>query len=479
MPLPSLIEIVPLDKPVQAQITVPGSKSVTNRALVLAALANGVTTLQGALWSEDTRVMAECLQKLGFTVQTAADPEEACNRTLTIQGQGGRVLAGGVPGQPLELFVGNAGTAARFVAALVCRGRGVYRLDGTRRMQERPQAALFRALRELGYRVDSPGDKLPAVIYGQGPRPGKCRVSLEESSQFASALLLSGRDCWEIEMVGANTDEQPYVEMTRALIKSFPLQGGVFRVEPDASSGSYFLGAEWVLRNAEIAAAFQEALAAWHGQEPAEKSWELGLTGLTAISIRHWPASGWQVDADFPKFLSGPEPQLQTGGGDTLLPRHRVRFSLPTEVSREHDLGDSIMTAAVLAPLAGHLIRLTDLGRLRLQESERVAALRTELTRCGAQVVEKGDTLTILPSANRLHGAEIETYDDHRLAMCFAILGLKVPGIKIKNPSCVRKTFPNFFQKLAARPPDGLGATILDANTGRALAGDELLANEP
>ncbi|MGA2662334.1 MAG: 3-phosphoshikimate 1-carboxyvinyltransferase [Verrucomicrobiota bacterium] len=478
MPLPSLIEILPLDKSVQAEITVPGSKSITNRALVLAALAEGVTTLQGALWSEDTRVMVECLRKLGFTVQTAPDPEEACNRTLTVQGRGGRVPAGGLEGRPLDLFVGNAGTAARFVAAFVCRGSGVYRLDGVRRMRERPQAPLFRALREVGCRVDSPNDKLPAVIYGQGARPGKCRVSLEESSQFASALLLSGRDCWEIEIVGANQDEQPYVEMTRALIKSFPSLGGVFRIEPDASSGSYFLGAEWILRNAEIAAAFQEALAAWHGQVPTEKSWELNLARLTTISVRHWPTSGWQVDAEFPKFLCGPEPQLQGGGGDTLLPRHRVMLDLPKEVSREHDLGDSIMTAAVLAPLAGHLIRLTDLGRLRLQETERVAALRTELTRCGAQVVEQGDTLTILPSANRLHGAEIQTYDDHRLAMCFAILGLKVPGIKIKNPSCVKKTFPNFFQKLAGPPPQGLGAAILDANTGRPLTGDELLPSD-
>ncbi|HXP59188.1 MAG TPA: 3-phosphoshikimate 1-carboxyvinyltransferase [Dongiaceae bacterium] len=478
MPLPSLIEIVPLHKPVQAQITVPGSKSITNRALVLAALAEGVTTLQGALWSEDTQVMAACLEKLGFTIQVAADPEEACNRTLTVQGHGGRVPAGGVPGQPLELFVANAGTAARFVGALVCRGRGVYRLDGVRRMQERPQAALFRALRELGCRVDSPNDKLPAVIYGQAARPGKCRVSLEESSQFASALLLSGRGCWEIEIVGANPDEQPYVEMTRALMRSFPFLGGAFRIEPDASSGSYFLGAEWILRNGEITAAFQQALAASRDTAPAAKSLELTLSDLTAISVRHWPTSGWQVDADFPKFLSGPEAQLQSGGGDTLLPRHRVALDLPKEVSREHDLGDSIMTAAVLAPLAGHLIRLTDLGRLRLQETERVAALRTELTRCGAQVVEQGDTLTILPSASRLHGAEIETYDDHRLAMCFAILGLKVPGIKLKNPSCVNKTFPDFFQKLAAPPPRGLGATILDAFTGRPLSGGDLLPSD-
>ena len=132
------------------------------------------------------------------------------------------------------------------------------------------------------------------------------------------------------------------------------------------------------------------------------------------------------------------------------------------------------MTAVVLAPFADHVIRFDDLTRLRHQECERVVALRTELTKCGAKVVEDGDTLTVYPST--LHGAEIETYNDHRMAMCFAILGLKVPGIKIKNPACVKKTFPNFFQKLAAPPPKGLGAVIRDAKTERSLAQDELWA---
>lgn len=132
------------------------------------------------------------------------------------------------------------------------------------------------------------------------------------------------------------------------------------------------------------------------------------------------------------------------------------------------------MTAIVVAPFAGHRLSFTDLGRLRVQECERVVALRTELTKCGAKVVEEGDTLTVYPS--KLHGAEIETYNDHRMAMCFAILGLKVAGIKIKNPACVKKTFPNFFQKLAAPPPHGLGATILDGHTGRKLAVAELFA---
>ena len=143
-------------------------------------------------------------------------------------------------------------------------------------------------------------------------------------------------------------------------------------------------------------------------------------------------------------------------------------------LSRKTDLGDSIMTAIAIAPLGFATIRFKDLGRLRVQETERVVALRTELTKCGAKVVEKGDTLTVGPS--QLHGAEIETYNDHRMAMCFAILGLKVPGIKIRNPACVKKTFPNFFQKLAAPPPNGLGATILDAKTGRKLELKELFA---
>lgn len=145
--------------------------------------------------------------------------------------------------------------------------------------------------------------------------------------------------------------------------------------------------------------------------------------------------------------------------------------------SRINDMGDSIMTAIVLAPFASGPCTFTDLARLRVQETERVVALRTELTKCGAKVVEdeKNHTLTVYPSA--LHGAEIETYNDHRMAMCFAVLGLKVPGIKIKNPACVKKTFPNFFQKLATPPPHGLGAEIRDAATGRKLVVEELFAD--
>lgn len=417
MPLPSLIEIIPPAGPIRAEIAVPGSKSLTNRALVLAALAEGVTTLRGALWSEDTQVMTDCLRRLGFEVRVEADPAEDANRTLVVHGQGGSIPRAGTPEAPLELFVGNAGTAARFLAALVCLGRGAYRLGGVPRMHERPQAALFHALRGLGYRVDAPNDRLPAVIHGKGPRPGRCTVAVGESSQFASALLLAaGAGGWQVDVEqNGDAEELPYVEMTRALVRAFPRRGGGFQIEPDASSGSYFIAARWL---------------------------------LGGIAVRDWPTSGAQIDAAFPKFLP-----------------------LPAEVSRARDLGDSIMTAIVLAPLAGQPVRFTDLGRLRVQECERVTALRTELSKCGAHVVEEGDTLTVHPSA--FHGAEIETYDDHRMAMCFAVLGLKVPGLRIRNPACVRKTFPNFFVKLAAPPPHGLGVEIRDA-TGRRLAPAEL-----
>jgi 3-phosphoshikimate 1-carboxyvinyltransferase len=451
MALPELIEIVPLDKAVRAEITVPGSKSITNRALILAALADGEVTLTGALWSEDTQIMVECLQKLGFEIRVENDPAEFCNRTITVKGLGGKIPNAGTVENPLELFVGNAGTAARFLSAFVCLGNGVYRLSGVARMHERPQAALFEALREIGYLVESENNKLPVKIFGEGPMRGKCTVSIEESSQFASALLLCAKiGKWEIEVVGENAEESPYVVMTSELVILLNNRHKFFHIEPDASSGSYFHAASWLL---------------WASQLNPDR---------LQIRVQRWPSSKMQIDAKYPAY------QIES--------RHVF--------SRKSDLADGIMTQIVLAPFSrlplsnnfrfprsdinnsldkSQPIIFTDLGRLRVQETERVVALRTELTKCGAKVVEEGDTLTVWPSP--LHGAEIETYNDHRMAMCFAILGLKVPGIKIKNPACVKKTFPNFFQKLAAPPPHGLGAEILDAKSGRKLTHEELFAD--
>ena len=463
MPLPNFIEIVPLKERVTATVTIPGSKSITNRALILAAHAQGETILRGALWSEDTQVMVECLQELGYMVTVAPDPSESCNRTITVYGKGAQVPTGGTEEQPVELFVGNAGTAARFLSAFVCLGRGVYRIHGVPRMHERPQAALFQALRSLGYRIDSPNDKLPVTIYGTGPRPGKCQVSIEQSSQFASALLLSAaRGGWQVVVSGGDAEEASYIAMTSKMIEVFPKNGGTFQIEPDASSGSYFVATEWLELPSSQCTEYSERLGA-----------EVQASYSSSVSVANWPVSGWQIDEAFPEVLGrAAEPELAAARGKSRA------LALRQDISRARDLGDSIMTAIVIAPVIAarvRPIRFTDLGRLRLQECERVVALRTELTKCGANVLETGDTLEVLPS--ELHPAEIETYNDHRMAMCFAILGLKVPGIRIKNPACVKKTFPNFFQKLATPAPHGLGATILDVQMGRPLGLPELFAD--
>ncbi|HZX87240.1 MAG TPA: 3-phosphoshikimate 1-carboxyvinyltransferase [Reyranella sp.] len=419
--LPRLIEVSPPSGRRESKVVLPGSKSLTNRALILAALARAPVVLRGALWSEDTQAMVECLERLGFGVEVADDPAEPANRMLTVRGAGGRIPNAGTPDEPLELFVENAGTAARFLPPMLCLGHGSYRVSGIERMHQRPQAALVAALRQLGYRIDTPNDRLPAVIHGTGPRPGAaCSVSVEESSQFASALLLSaGIGGWQIAVTGANEDELPYVDMTRRLVKDFPWDGGVYDIEADASGASYFWGADWLLRE-----------------------------GGSRVTVVPTPSSGMQADQKFLDLVAqGP---------------WRAAYS------RQTDLADSIMTAIVLAPFAPETTRFTELGRLRVQECERVKALRTELTKCGARVEESGDTLTIHPSP--LHGAEIETYNDHRVAMCFGMLGLRVPGMRLGNPACVRKTFPNFFAKLAE-----LGTVIEDAD-GKLLSGDELLA---
>ncbi len=429
MALPRRIELVPLERPVAAQVVVPGSKSLTNRAMILAALSEGVVTLEGALWSEDTQVMAEALSRLGWSVEVEEDPHESANRRIQVTGRGGKVPEGGTRGVPLELFVGNAGTAARFLMAMVCLGRGWYRLHGVPRMHERPQAGLVQALKDLGYRVESmegDPDCLPLLIEGAGRRPGAlCQVSIQESSQFASALLLAARwGGWEVNWQSGRGEHAPYVSMTEALIRDFPASGGVCSIEADASGGSYF----WAIG---------------------------GLQGLRfpsaveRVEVCHWPTSGWQVDACFPRF-----------------------WPLPETISRESDLGDSIMTSIVMAPWAAHPVRFTDLGRLRVQECERVLALKTELRKCGVRVEEEGDVLTVFPS--RPHGARISTYHDHRMAMCFAVLGTVVSGIVMEDPECVKKTFPNFFRKLASSPPLGMGVGVLDAETRQPLCGDLL-----
>lgn len=510
MPLPKMIEVVPFTKQqlaafksTKAEIVIPGSKSITNRAIVLAAMSEGTVTLNGALWSEDTEAMSDCMQKLGIKTVVEPDPKVAANRIITVTGCGGKIPLGGTEEAPLELFVANAGTAARFLTAMVCLGEVgfVYRLSGVPRMHERPQKELIRALRALGYRVDTPNDKLPAVVHGGGPKPGPIVVSVDDSSQFASALLLSSRrGGWEVSTPeGSNPDELPYVEMTRRMVEVFPHSGGEFQIEPDASSASYFHACNTLFPSIQP------------------------VRVMACQPPKRDGGTGWQIDAEYPRLspVAGGDASAATdvtdggsavaAGGGTIsaaaveassyLERHGVEAALAnalkqavkaqpadplasigkalvaeslqrkstTTISRKTDLGDSIMTAITIAPLAAGPYSFTKLGVLRKQECERVRALKDELRKCSAKVEETGDTLDITPcELGSLGNTFIHTYHDHRMAMCFATLGLAVAGLKLEDPSCVRKTVPSFFQLLGAPPPHGLGVEIweCDPTTG-------------
>lgn len=476
MPLPSLIEIVPFSEEqlnafceAKSKIVIPGSKSITNRAIVLAALGDGPVTLRGALWSEDTEAMSDCMKRLGIQVDIADDPDVQANRIITVHGCNGRIPKSGTAEAPLELFVANAGTAARFLSAMVCLGEGVYRLSGVPRMHERPQMELIRALRALGYRIETPNDKLPAVFHGSGRKPGEVTVSVDDSSQFASALLLSSRSGgWDVSVPeGANPDELPYVEMTRRMLEVFPKSGGSFQIEPDASSASYFHA---------VNALFPKI-------SP--------VLVMACQPPRCDGGTGWQIDAEFPRLAprageavkdkckvdelcekeSKVDEQCEKETKKIKTSHTEIEAVAKVEktISRKTDLGDSIMTGIAIAPLAGLPYTFTKLGVLRKQECERVKALHDELTKCRAQVKEVEDTLEVTPCrAADLGNARICTYHDHRMAMCFATLGLAVGGIKIEDPSCVRKTVPSFFQILAAAPPQGLGVEIweCDSSTG-------------
>jgi len=384
--LPDPYPIEPLTKPPNCTITVPGSKSITNRALILAALADGKCILRGALWADDTRVMVDSLQKLGFEVTVEPDPAEECNRTITVVGRGGEI-----PAKKAELYVGNAGTAARFLTALVCLGHGEYTIRGDERMNERPMKDLFDALQKLGIEITSTHDQLPATIHAQGLRGGEVAIGTKHTSQFASAFILIEKAAkltiWSQDV----EDENGYVPLTVATVKQFRSD---FQIEPDLSSASYFLAVKHLMGG--------------------------------RVEIAQWPAESAQIDRNFQK----------------LLPP-------PARISRKSDLGDSVMTLAICAPFGRHPMQVVRAERMRAQETDRIHAIVTELGRIGVMAEEDEDGFTVHPAKpDRLHGADIETYNDHRMAMCFAVLGLKVPGIRIKNPGCVSKTFPNFFEKL-------------------------------
>ncbi|WP_422931025.1 3-phosphoshikimate 1-carboxyvinyltransferase [Singulisphaera sp. PoT] len=408
-------------------VRVPGSKSITNRALIIAALAQGDTLLTGALDSEDTRVMVDSLQRLGMDVvhDTAA-------ATIKVKGCGGKI-----PKKEAELFVANSGTSLRFLTAMVATGQGTYKLDGTPRMRQRPVSDLLAALNGLGAEAKSDlGTGCPPVtITASCLDGGNAFVRGDVSSQFLSGLLMAvpySRDTTTIEVQGTLVS-LPYVTMTLEVMEAFGVRisnrknrrfdiqparysGREYAVEPDASAASYFF-----------------ALAAITGGS-------ITVDGLGTKSI--------QGDVGFVDILEHMGCTVQREANRTTVTGGRLR-GVDVDMNA---ISDTVMTLAVVALFADGMTRIRNVGHIRHKETDRIAAVANELRKLGATVDEHPDGLVIFPPAT-LSPARIATYDDHRMAMSFALAGVKSPDVTILDPGCVGKTYPGFWDDLAKLTP--------------------------
>ncbi len=433
MPLPDILPIRPFTRPARGEVTLPGSKSITNRALLLAALCDGPVTLTGALFSEDTEIMAEALNRLGIAV--TSDPVA---KTFHVAGQGGKI-----PASSADLFVGNAGTAARFLTALCAAAKsGIYRLDGVPQMRKRPMKGLIDALRSLGADIRCTGEEgfFPIEIHACGLR-GEVSINPSESSQMLSALQMVApltQSSIAIEAVGKT--RWAFVEMTRQLMHEFGVNiahhlattrfliepahyvsPGTYAVEPDATAASYFLFLPIIVAG------------------------ELRFPGLRPAGYGPQGDSRFADVVDFFKNRNIP-------------------------AASTHDFSpysDTFLTLAAVTPLLVGQTQIFGIAHTRKQETDRVAGMVKELRKLGQHVHEHEnlDGLTVTPDLPKLRQLaadavaagrrlEIETYHDHRFAMSFAILGCydllgdSRPWLAIRDPACCAKTFPNFFDVL-------------------------------
>lgn len=422
-PTTDSITIQPISGTVSGAIRPPGSKSITNRALICAALADGTSTLSGALDSDDTRVMIDSLQKLGVDVK--ADFE---NATLTVSGRAGNFKS------PVEdLFIGNSGTTVRFLTAALAFAGGQFRLDGVQRMRERPIGPLVEALNGIGAGVtaESPGGCPPVVIQSPAIGGGSVSVSGNISSQYLSGLLMAAPlASGDIEFkIDGDLVSKPYVHMTIAVMKSFGVtveaneslthftiaaaeryQSCGYDIEPDASAASYFFAAAAICGGtATVEGLNRNALQGDVGfvdclqQMGCTVAWESNSISVTGPALR-----GIDVDMS--------------------------------------DVSDTVQTLTSVALFVDGPTHVRNVAHNRVKETDRVGNLAIELRKFGVAVDEREDGLSVYPSD--LNGAVIETYDDHRMAMSLALVGLKQPGVVITNPKCVGKTYPNFFEAL-------------------------------
>jgi 3-phosphoshikimate 1-carboxyvinyltransferase len=425
----SSVRLTPPTRPFDLELKLPGSKSLTNRALVLAALAKGNSTLTNALFADDTRRMIDCLQNLGFAVT----PDEAAS-TIDVVGTGGMI-----PSASADLFVGNSGTTIRFVAALCTLGRGTFTLDGIERMRQRPIRDEVVMLRNLAARIDYLGqDGMPPIRVRADTLPGGTVAFGDSvSSQYLSALLHVGpytRHELQVRLVGKQSS-WPYVEMTMRLMDEFGVTpelerdpvtseptlivvprgvyaGRTYAIEPDASNASYFLAAAAMSEGSRVK-----------------------LLGLGKNSL--------QGDVKFAEVL-------RQFGATVRVERDAIEV-IGTEYLDGIDadftaIPDTAQTAAVVAAFASGPSVLRGLHTLRVKETDRVAALQNELTKLGCEIEIAGDAMHVTP-ADRARPASIDTYDDHRMAMAFALAGLRTSGLQINDPGCTGKTFPDFFDR--------------------------------
>lgn len=419
----------PAAGPLDAVVRLPGSKSLTNRALMIAALARGPSRLTGALFADDTRHMIDALRRLDFQVTT-----DVSAGAIEVTGS-----AGHVPASEAEIHCGNSGTTMRFCTALCALGFGQYTLDGTARMHERPIGDLVSALRMLGTLIEHLGHEgyPPLRVHARGLKGGEVSLDSPPSSQGVSALLMAAPGAQSDVMLEVRGPlvSAPYVQMTLSVMEAFGVtvlarrqpeaaryviaapqtyEACEYAIEPDASNASYFLAA------------------------PAVAGGRLTVQGLGTTSV--------QGDARFVDVLERMGCRIERG-----LRSLTVHGPRPGERLRGIDVDlnampDMVQTLAVLALFAEGPTHVRNVGNLRLKETDRLAALARELGRLGALVEIEPDGLIIHPPG-RVLPAQIETYNDHRMAMSFALASLALDGVVIKNPSCVSKTCPDFFER--------------------------------
>jgi 3-phosphoshikimate 1-carboxyvinyltransferase len=418
------MQIIPISHPLKACVSVPSSKSQTNRALLIAALANGTTRLTNALFSDDSGFFVNALQTLGFKI--IPDPENAC---MTVAG-----LGGCIPKSQADIFIGNAGTAARFLTAFLTLGQGKYTLDGDARMRERPIGDLVDALVQLGASLNAAsahGISIcpPVKIIASGLPGGKTKIAGNTSSQFLSAILMvapyAGKPV-EIEIT-TELNSKPYVDMTLAVMSDFGVEVerdgykrflvhpacysplSEYSIETDATAASYFFAAPAICG---------------------------GTVRVDAINRR-----SKQGDIKFLDVLHRMGCAISEDENSIMVTGPVKLMGLDINM---RDIPDTAQTIAAVAPFAASPTRIRGIASARVKETDRISAVCSELRKIGVRVDEHEDGMTIFPSSE-FHPAVVNTYNDHRMAMAFSLIGLRVPGIIIENPGCVSKTFPNFF----------------------------------